>query len=223
MRKITWRQIIVFVTLCVAIVTLATTTAMILPGSLPLGDFRGVIMVLAWALYIYAYAVVVYRLFLAFMPLPEGEIPDNSPAEFIYHIYVLFYLIFFYSIMRSGILPAPFMRLFYLALGTRLGINTYSQGIIHDPPFIEIGDNCVVGQGALLIPHVIEGTRLAHYSIHIGNHVTIGANAIVLAGTTIEDDAIVSAGAVVVKGSHIGPGEVWGGVPAKLLRRHRQE
>ncbi|SDA22723.1 Hexapeptide repeat of succinyl-transferase [Nitrosospira sp. Nsp18] len=48
---------------------------------------------------------------------------------------------------------------------------------------------------------------------------TIGATAVVMSGVTICDDAIVSAGAVVTKGSRIGKGEVWGGVPAKLLKR----
>jgi acetyltransferase-like isoleucine patch superfamily enzyme len=39
-----------------------------------------------------------------------------------------------------------------------------------------------------------------------------------MSGVTIGDGAIVSAGAVVTKGSRIGKGEVWGGVPAKLLK-----
>ena len=222
MRKITWQPIIVFIGLCLIIFTLATATTMILPGRLQLGDFRGVLMILTWVVYIYAYAIAVYRLFLTAMPLPEGEIPENSRAEFVYHIYVLFYLIFFNSIMRSGTPPIPFMRLIYLFLGARLGHNTYSSGLIYDPLFVQVGNDSVIGESALLVPHVIEGARLAHYPIHIGNHVTIGAHAVVLAGAMIDDDAIVSAGAVVTKDTHIGPGEVWGGVPAKLLKRREQ-
>lgn len=218
MRKITWQPIIVFIGLCLIIFTLATATTGLLPGKLPLGDFRGVAMVVAWVVCVYAYAIAVYRLFLVAMPLPEGEIPENSSAEFVYHVYVLFYLIFFNSIMRSGTPPIPFMRLIYLLLGARLGHNTYSSGLIYDPLFVQIGNDSVIGESALLVPHVIEGTRLAHYPIHIGNHVTIGAHAVVLAGVMIGDDAIVSAGAVVTKGTRIGPGEVWGGIPARRLK-----
>ena len=65
---------------------------------------------------------------------------------------------------------------------------------------------------------MIEGQRLAHYKIRIGNNVTIGASAIVLAGAQIGDDATVAIGAVVAKHSVIGPGEVWGGVPARMIR-----
>ncbi len=218
MRKITWQPIIVFIGFCLAIFTLATATTIMLPGKLPLGDFRGIAMVLAWVICVYAYAIAVYRLFLAAMPLPEGEIFEKSRAEFVYHVYVLFYLIFFNSIMRSGVPPIPFMRLIYLALGARLGRNTYSSGLIYDPLFVQIGDDSVIGESALLVPHVIEGARLAHYPIRIGNHVTIGAHAVVLAGAMIGDHAIVSAGALVTKDTRIGQGEVWGGIPAKLLK-----
>lgn len=223
MRKITWKPIAVFVGFCLVIFTLATATTMLLPATHTLGDFRGVALGLAWVACVYVYAVAIYRLFLAAMPLPAGEIPENSRAEFVYHVYVLFYLIFFNAIMRSGVPPIPFMRLFYKALGARLGDNTYSSGLIYDPLFVAIGHDSVIGESALLVPHVIEGARLAHYPIRIGNHVTIGAHAIVLAGVKIDDGAIVSAGAVVTKDTRIGSGEVWGGVPAKMLKRRTTE
>jgi hypothetical protein len=159
-----------------------------------------------------------YRIFIKFRPIPYGELPLNSPEQFNYHIHVLFFLFFFYPITRSGLFPAPFMRAFYLALGAKLGSNTYSQGIIHDPIFVTIGNDSVVGQSALLIPHVIEREHLAHYPIALGNNVTIGANAVVLSDVVIEDDAIVAAGAVVKKGTRIGRGEMWGGVPARRIK-----
>ncbi len=218
MRKIRASQVLVFGAIVTAAAALAVLTTWLALGSLPLGDFRGVVLTIAFVVFLYAYAIIAYRLFLKVAPLREGEIPPDSQQEFVYHVYVLFYLLLFYPVMRSGIAPAPFMRAFYLALGTRLGENTYSQGIIHDPPFIEIGANSVVGQSALLIPHVIEGDKLAHYPIRIGNNVTIGANAAVLSDVVIGDNAIVATGAVVPKGTRIGPGETWGGVPAKRIR-----
>jgi len=219
MRKITPAQILIFLLLLSLSAALAVLTSRWLLGNLPLGDFRGIVLLLGVIGFLYLYAISEYRLFLALFPLRPGEIPKGSGQEFIYHVYVLFYLFLFYPVIRSGIPPAPFMRLFYQALGARLGANTYSQGIIHDPLFVEIGHDSVVGQGALLIPHVIEGERLAHYPIHIGNHVTIGANAAVLSDVKIGDHAIVATGSVVKKGSHIGDHEVWGGVPAQLIKR----
>lgn len=217
MRKIAVSQITVFVLLVFIAIALALATNGLLLGSVPLGDFRGVVLSLSAVFFLYLYAILIYRLFIGFFPLREGKIEDGSRQEFIYHVYILFYLLLFYPILRSGFMPAPFMRVFYLALGTRLGKNTYSQGIIHDPPFIEIGENSVVGQYAILVPHVIEGRKLAHYPIRIGNGVTIGAHASVLSDVIIGDNAIVATGAVVTKGTRIGAGEIWGGVPARKL------
>ena len=217
MRKISAAQVAVFLGLLGLAGAAAIGTTALLLGKVPLGDFRGVVLSLAALLLLYVYAVAVYRLFLRIFPLRPGEIAPGSQQEFVYHVYILFFLILFYPVIRSGVLPTPLARTFYIALGARLGSNTYSQGIIHDPPFVDIGANSVVGQSALLVPHVIEGERLAHYPIKVGDHVTIGASSVVLSDVLIGDGATVAVGAVVLKGTRIGPGEVWGGVPARRI------
>jgi hypothetical protein len=217
MRVIKISQIALFLLFITLATAAAIATTALLLGNIPLGDFRGLVLFGFAGVCFYAYSIILYRLFLRLTPLRPGEIAPGSDQEFVYHVYILFYLIIFYPVMRSGIPPAPLMRVFYLALGTRLGKNTYCQGIIHDPPFISIGADSTVGQSALVIPHVIEGNRLAHYPITIGDNVTIGAHSVVLSDVTIGDDAIVAAGAVVSKGSRIGSKEVWGGIPARKL------
>jgi serine acetyltransferase len=218
MRKISGIQVLVFLALLAIAILAATVTTALTFDRLPLGDFRGVVLILVGVVFLYIYALLLFRLSLAVCPLQEGEIPVRSRQEFIYHVYLLFNLILFYPITRSSFVPVPLMRLFYQALGGKLGVNTYSSGVIFDPQFVELGDNTIVGQYALLIPHVVEGERLAHYPIRIGSNVTIGAGATVLAGVTIGDSAIVSVGAVVRKSTVIGDGETWGGVPARLLQ-----
>lgn len=219
MRKISVAQIAVFVLFVALAAVAALLTTAALGRYVPHSDFRGILLTVVGILLLYGYAILIYRLFLRAIPLREGQISEGSGQEFVYHVYLLFFLVLFYPVMRSGIVPVPLMRLFYLALGAKLGANTYSSGILLDPPFIHLGDNTLVGQFALLVPHVIEGSKLAHNPIRVGRDVTIGAGAIVLSGVTIGDDAIVSTGAVVTKGTEIGPKEIWGGVPAKLLGR----
>ena len=218
MRKIKGLQILVFCIALFTAVALAVLTNILLLGHIPLGDFRGVVMTVSCILFVYIFAVIVYRCGLRLMPLPAGEFANASTEEFVYHVYLLFFLVLFYPVMRSGLIPVPIMRVFYLGLGARLGDNTYSSGIIFDPIFVELGANCIVGQSALIIPHVIEGDRLAMYPVRMGNNVTIGANAIIMADVVIEDNAIVAAGAIVGKGTRIGSGEFWGGVPARRLK-----
>jgi maltose O-acetyltransferase len=55
-----------------------------------------------------------------------------------------------------------------------------------------------------------------HRPVVIGDRVWLGARVTVLPGVTVGDDCIVAAGAVVTQ--DIGPGGVWGGVPARLIK-----
>lgn len=218
MRTINAKQIIVFFSLLGLILTLTAATTWWGLGGLPLGDFRGVVMSLAAIVLIYLYAIAVYRAFLHFRPLQEGELEEGSRGEFAAQVNILFYLMLFNSLIRTHFLPVPLMRLVYQALGTRMGANTYSAGVILDPPLTELGANCIVGHDAVMFSHAIEGRRFALARIRIGDDVTIGATAVIMSGVSIGDGAIVSAGSVVLKDTRIGPHEVWGGVPAKRLK-----
>lgn len=60
-----------------------------------------------------------------------------------------------------------------------------------------------------------------HGSVQIGDGVWIGANCFIGPGITIGDDAVVGANSVVTK--TIPDSEIWGGVPARLIRRKRRE
>jgi acetyltransferase-like isoleucine patch superfamily enzyme len=218
MRTITVPQIALFITLFTLIILFGVGTTYRLLGGLPLGDFRGVVLTGAGLVMVYLYAFAVYRIFLWALPLEEGELAEGSRAEFAAQVNILFYLLLFNPLIRTHFLPVPVMRLVYLALGTRMGANTYSAGVILDPPLTSLGANCIVGHDAALFSHAIEGRRFALSRIRIGDNVTIGAMAVIMSGVGIGDGAIVSAGSVVLKDTQIGPGEIWGGVPAKRLR-----
>lgn len=219
MRKVSALQVLSFLLLLTTASVLALCANYFLFGALPLGDFRGVFLTVSAIVLVYISVIAVFRGFCRAFPLPEGEIAVGSREEFRYHVYLLFFLIVFYPIMFSMMLPVPLMRLFYQLLGARLGANTYPGGVLMDPPFVTLGSNTIVGQGALIVPHVIEGPRLAHHRVRIGDNVTLGARSVVLAGCTIADGATVAIGAVVRKGTVIGAGEVWGGVPARCIGR----
>lgn len=52
--------------------------------------------------------------------------------------------------------------------------------------------------------------------VHIGSDVWIGAHSTILPGVSIGDGAIIAAGSVV--NQNVPPYEIWGGVPAKMLK-----
>ena len=219
MRQISTRQIGTFLLLFLLILLIALPAAWFGIGSLPLGEFRALAVVFGALIAVYLVAFAVNRIFLKLVPLEEGELVHGSRAEFAAQVNILFYLILFNSVIRTHFLPVPLMRLVYLALGAKLGRNTYSAGVLLDPSLTHFGDNCIIGHDAVIFAHAIEGSRMALAAVRVGHNVTIGATAVVMSGVTIGDGAIVSAGAVVKKGTTIGEGEVWGGVPARVLRK----
>lgn len=99
-----------------------------------------------------------------------------------------------------------------------------------DVNFIRIGHRVNIQDGSCL------HTLLHKASITIGNDVTIGHNvtlhgadvsdgALIGMGATLLDNchvgrgAIIAAGALVLGGTTVGDGELWGGVPAKFIKR----
>lgn len=222
MRKISLGQILFFQVLLFTAIALGILTTWVLLGGLSLGDFRGITLVVCAVIFIYLYAFLIYRLFLKVFPLREGNIPEGSREEFAAQVNILFYLLLFNSLIRTHFIPVPLMRLVYLALGARLGTNTYSAGTVLDPPLTRIGDNSIIGHDAVLFSHAIEGNNFSLNAIRIGNNVTVGATAVIMSDVMIGDGAIVSAGAIVTKGTRIGSREVWGGVPARRLKSLEQ-
>lgn len=167
----------------------------------------------------YLYGPLTYAGLRRGFPFRTGEILPHSRDEFYYHVFHLPFLFFWlYPPAFSGLMPIPTTRLFYKLFGAHIGENSYpNRCTLFDPHLVTIGENVILGHQSMVIPHIIETGRLAHHPVKIGNNVTIGVNAVILAGTTIGDGAIVGAGSVVPKFSQIKTGEIWAGSPARPI------
>lgn len=100
--------------------------------------------------------------------------------------------------------------------------------------FCSIGGNCKIGGAGHPLEWVsasplfqngknVFGKHFAEHPyqpfarISIGNDVWIGQNVLIKSGVSIGDGAVVGMGAVVTK--NIGPYEIWGGNPARFIRK----
>ena len=83
--------------------------------------------------------------------------------------------------------------------------------VTHDTGPLSIGDRVTAGHGVTL------------HACIIGDEVLIGMGAIVLDGATVEPNSIVAAGALIPPGMTVETGTLVAGVPARVLRRLRQE
>lgn len=157
--------------------------------------------------------------------LKEGRYPIFSlPAlkwAFVSSLYLMINFTFI-----DFVLLTPFANLLLRLLGARLGKNVQiNSKFVFDATLLEIGDNTVVGGGAIIIGHVVERGILKLKKVIIGKNVTIGSHATIMPGCEIGDGAIIGASAVLLKDTKVAPRAVYFGVPAEPieLKRHREK
>lgn len=169
-----------------------------------------------------------------------NEMP--KPIKMIYYSITLF---------GNGVInkiPSRHLRKwFYQLLGAQIGKKTYPCRRVEVlfPRGLKLGDRVAIGwfaeldaRGGVVIENdtnisshviLITGSHdleapnyIANFKpIHIGHHCWIGTRATILQGVNIGNGSIVAAGAVVTK--DIPAGEVWGGVPAKFIKKRSCE
>lgn len=112
-------------------------------------------------------------------------------------------------------------RALYRLIGIRVGKNvSVAYKVTFDvlfPELIELGDNCIIGYGCTVLAHEFLINEVRTGKVKIGKNAMIGANSTILAGTTIGDNATVSAMSLVNK--DVPPGAFVGGVPARPLKK----
>lgn len=96
-----------------------------------------------------------------------------------------------------------------IILGNR--VNVQDCSVLHctrgENGKVIIADDVIIGHNA-----TVHGAKVASKCL-------IGMGATVLDGSVIENGSIVAAHALVLSNTHIGPNELWGGVPAKFIKK----
>lgn len=78
---------------------------------------------------------------------------------------------------------------------------------LYEKSVIDIGNNVSIGHNV-----VIHGAKIC-------DNVLVGIGAIILDNAIIGENSIIAAGALVLAGTIIEPGSIWGGVPAKFIKK----
>lgn len=96
----------------------------------------------------------------------------------------------------------------YIRIGNRVNVQDGScLHTLYQKAAIEIGDDVTIGHNVTL-----HGCRVKSGAL-------IGMGATVLDDAVIGEGAIVAAGALILKNTQVGDGELWGGVPAKFIKK----
>lgn len=104
----------------------------------------------------------------------------------------------------------------------------YNAVLRGDVNFIKLGNKVNIQDNAMVhctyqkFPttignHVSVGHNAIVHGCTIHDNVLIGMGAIVMDDSVVESYSIVAAGAVVTQGTHIKEGELWAGIPAKKI------
>ena len=155
--------------------------------------------------------------------LKEGIYPILSFETFKWTFIGSLYLMIHYTFI-DFILLTPFANLLFRLLGAKLGKNVqFNSKFVFDATLLEIGDNTVVGGGAIINCHIVERGKLILKKVKIGRNVTIGSHSTIMPGCEIGDNAIIAASAVLLKNTKVEPRDVWFGLPAESLRERKRK
>jgi acetyltransferase-like isoleucine patch superfamily enzyme len=150
---------------------------------------------------------------------PAGKYPYVSWRGYQWASYNALTLLVRFSFI-NWIRATPFIVMYHRLMGMRVGARVQiNTAVVADQNLIVIGDDTVIGGDVTLIGHSVEGANIVAAPVTIGSRVTVGLMAVILPGCQIGDGAIVAANAVLKKGTVVGPGEIWGGVPARYVGR----
>ncbi|HZT10980.1 MAG TPA: hypothetical protein VFB09_08115 [Actinomycetota bacterium] len=133
-----------------------------------------------------------------------------------------------FYVVRYTFLPwvtlTPFGIWFLKAMGMKIGRHSFvNTELISDPSLITLGDDVTLGGSVRIFAHYGGGGNLVIAPVVVGDRATIGIAATIMGDVEIGAGAVVLAHAAVLPGSRIGPGETWGGVPARRIPREEME
>jgi len=115
--------------------------------------------------------------------------------------------------------PSFLATAYFRVCGAKIGKNTQINTVrLNDPCLIRIDDDCVVGGGAIFNGHLVEKGQMVFAPIHMQKGSLVGARATVQPGVVVEEHAVVATNALIPKYRTIPAGEVWGGLPAVMIR-----
>jgi len=178
--------------------------------ALGLGYFVSSVCLLFWC------AVAHHLLFLGLKP---GRTPLLSLTSFRWATASSLYMLIKYT-CADFLMATPFFTVYLKAVGCHLGKNVMiNSKYLHDHGLLYIGEGTLIGGDAVMSAHTAEKGHLLLSPIRVGEKCLVGQKSILMPGVEVGDGAVVAAGAIVLKDTKIPPGEVWGGIPARCLKK----
>jgi hypothetical protein len=180
--------------------------------------FQALLLVAVFAAGWFIATLLLLALLRRAWPLREGTLPLATDSQsVVWKLLGYLYVTHLWPLINASLVPVNLRAPAFVLLGARIGPGVMVGGKILDASLVEIGAYTMLGEDSILTAHAVEGDRVDLGRIVVGRNVTVGARSVILPDVRVGDNAIVAVGAVVTKGTRIGAGEVWGGVPARKI------
>jgi non-ribosomal peptide synthetase-like protein len=115
----------------------------------------------------------------------------------------------------SYIAGTPLARLYLRMMGAKIGRDTYiGRNIIDAPDLVQIGDNAIISDQAVLATSGIERGWLRLGTATIGDNAFVGAMSVVGRGAELGQGSRLDDQSAIAAGTYVPAGENWSGSPA---------
>lgn len=150
----------------------------------------------------------------------EGYFPRNKSNKD-YRFWSLRATIKKFGFWATHNCPLPWLDILAFKLyGVKVGSSTALFDAYIDVEFIEMGKNCVIGQGAVIMSAMLTQDLLIIRKVQMGDNVVIGAHSIVSPGTIIGDNTIIGAMSTTHVGQVLESNWVYFGIPSRKYRKN---
>lgn len=123
-------------------------------------------------------------------------------------------------IMSNSFLPWIVMWGFRW-FGVKINFSSHLQDSWVDTDFVEIGQNVLVGQGAVVMSSMVVGKYLIIKKVILDDFIVIGGVAHVSPGTIMGKDSVLGAYSSAFFNQNIEPGWIYLGIPARKLKKNK--
>ena len=120
----------------------------------------------------------------------------------------------------SKMAPSWIVDVYYKLLGCEMGKGVIiASDRINDVFMVKIGSGSIVGSKASITAHIAEKNFIVLAPVIIGKNCLIGLGSQINPGCKVGDNSVIASRAVLPKYTEVPPGQVWGGVPAKFIKK----
>lgn len=216
-RFMSWKDLVITPVVEVVILAITFWSVFLLNRLISAELFANAILFYVMMLF---WTLLSLKIIRVVFPIREGvySYGDNPLACYIWNLHAFLCITNLSLHYINGLLPPPMRKLFYAALGAKMGKGIISiGGRLADPHLITVEESAMIGDDALLTPHAYARTTfdiLILAKIEIKKNAIVGAKSMIMPGVTVGENSMINALSLVPMNTKIPPNQIWGGNPA---------